>query len=191
MKLLLAFGAIILAYPLSANAGFFDRAFRDIGRIQAEQQLQLKNAIDQIEEQKRRQALEKAEKDKQAPPPPPRIDSAALSKMLVSKSSDELLTLSIEPNICSTINCHGIDAAVVRNLINTVRTDKQLIIDTEIKQIQAWAAIGSAVIATVSLLISIASFIRSGRTTKADRVPATQRGEFTLPVAATTGSDRA
>jgi hypothetical protein len=93
------------------------------------------------------------------------VDPKSLVQDLNSKSDDELLSLTLSADPCSEVDCHGVPSDIARQAVGIVRTQKQTFIDLEVRKSQAWAAVISAAIAFLSLAISIASFVRAGRST--------------------------
>jgi hypothetical protein len=91
---------------------------------------------------------------------------------LVKKPDDELLNLSLTEDLCNIIECFGLTRDIARQAVTLVRTRKETTVDLEIRRTQATSAEFSAAAALLSLVISIASFVRAGRRDAKEPTPA-------------------
>lgn len=90
-------------------------------------------------------------------------NSRLFLKDLVDKDDEELLALSLAADPCLEVECHGVRPDIARQAVNVIRAQKQIEVDLGVRRQQVWAAGFSAIIAMLSLVISIRSYVRSGK----------------------------
>jgi hypothetical protein len=83
----------------------------------------------------------------------------------IQKKTDSELLVLVLSDICAMVECHGMDKEVARQAVNEVRTKRKDDADIGVKRSQVTVAEVSAGVALVSLLISVAGFVRAGRKT--------------------------
>ncbi len=146
--------AFLIAGPAYAG-GLFDDLSRDIGRSVEQATHDTGKAVEKAA-QDAGKAVEKAGRS---------IDAQSFVHDLSTKAEDELVSLNLSIDPCSEVDCHGVPSDIARQAVGIVRTQKQNLVDLEVRKSQAWAAVVSAGISFLSLVISILSFVRAGQRT--------------------------
>jgi hypothetical protein len=123
MKFSLTMTAAPLIVGPAYAAGLLDDINRDIGR-----------AIEKAAQDTGR-AVEKAAQDtgKEIEKVAKIVDARSFVHDLSTKSDDELVSLILSNDPCSEVDCHGVPTDVARQAVGIVRTQKQNIVDLEVR----------------------------------------------------------